>query len=146
MLPYKKKARETRLKSLQNTLKYVVVANNMWKIIYTGKKLASKFNIKDEIGKNLEHDLIHKAQCPDLYCDTTYMGELERRFSQHIIVIISQTCMTRHENVNIDNFQILPIDYKNNKFKRKLAEALHIKHERPTQNVQEQSLLIKLFN
>ena len=51
MLPYKKKARETRLKSLQNTLKYVVVANNMWKIIYTGKKLASKFNIKDEIGK-----------------------------------------------------------------------------------------------
>ena len=93
MLPYKKKARETRLKSLQNTLKYVVVANNMWKIIYTGKKLASKFNIEDEISKKNELDLIHKAQCPDLNCDTTYMGELERRLSEHIIVIISQTCM-----------------------------------------------------
>ena len=51
MLPYKEKARETRLKSLQNTLKSVVAANNMWKIIYTGKKLASKFNIEDEISK-----------------------------------------------------------------------------------------------
>ena len=34
----------------------------------------------------------------------------------------------------------------NNKFKRKLAEALHIKHERPTLNVQEESMSLKLLN
>ena len=51
MLPYKGKVGETRLKSLRNTLKSVMPANNMCKIIYTGTKLASKFNIKDEISK-----------------------------------------------------------------------------------------------
>ena len=51
MLPYKGKVGETRLKSLRNTLKSVMPANNMCKIIYTGTKLTSKFNIKDEISK-----------------------------------------------------------------------------------------------
>ena len=51
MLPYKGKVGETRLKSLRDTLKSVVSANNLCKIIYTGTKLASKFNIKDEISK-----------------------------------------------------------------------------------------------
>ena len=36
--------------------------------------------------------------------------------------------------------------YKNNTFKRKLAETLHIEHKRPTLNVQEQSVPLKLFN
>ena len=53
---------------------------------------------------------------------------------------------TGHENVNIDHFEILSNDYKNKQFKRKLAEALPIKHERPTPNVQEQSVSINLFN
>ena len=63
MLPYKGKVGETTLKSLQNTCK---PANNTCKIIYTGTKLASKFNIKDKISKEHKHDLIYKAQCPDL--------------------------------------------------------------------------------
>ena len=48
--------------------------------------------------------------------------------------------------MNIDHFEILWNGYKNNKSKRKLAEALHVKHERPALNVQEQSLPLKLFN
>ena len=53
---------------------------------------------------------------------------------------------TGHGNVNIHYFEILSNGYRNNKFKRKLAEPLHIKHERPTLNVQEQSVPLKLFN
>ena len=45
----------------------------------------------------------------------------------------------------IDHFEILSNGYKN-KFKRKLAEALHIKHKKTTLNVQEQSMPLKLFN
>ena len=52
---------------------------------------------------------------------------------------------TGHENVNTDYFEILSNGYKNNKFKRRLSKALHIKHERPTLNVQEQSMHLKLF-
>ena len=85
MLPYKIKVGETTLKSLWNTLESVIPVNNTCKIIYTRTKLASKFNIKDEISKKHKHDLIYKAQCPDLNCDETYIGEIGRRFSERII-------------------------------------------------------------
>ena len=139
----------------KNTLKSAIPANNTCKIIYTGTKLASKFNIKDKISKEQKHDLIYNAQCPDLDCDETYIGEIERRFSERIIDhpgrddkshLYEHAEKTGHENVNIDHFEILSNGYKNNKFKRKLAEALYIKHERPTLNVQKQSVPLKLFN
>ena len=38
MLPYKDSTGETRLKSLWNTLKFVIPGNNTCKIIYTGTK------------------------------------------------------------------------------------------------------------
>ena len=85
MLPYKGKVGETTLKSLRNTLKSVIPANNTCKIIYTGTKLASKFNIKDEISKKSKCDLIYKSQCPNLNCDETYIGEVGWRFSERII-------------------------------------------------------------
>ena len=84
MLPYKGKVGETTLKSLRNALKSVIPANNTCKIIYTGTKLASKFNIKAEISKEHKHDLIYKAQCPNLNCDETYIGEIGRRVSKRI--------------------------------------------------------------
>ena len=155
MLPYKEKVGETTLKSLWNTLKSVMPVNNTCKIIYNGTKLASKFNIKDEISKKRKHDLIYKAQCPDLNCDETYIGEIGRRFSERIIDhpgrndkshLYLHAEKTGHENVNIDHFEILLNRYKNNKFKRKLAEALHIKHERPTLNLQEESVPLLLLN
>ena len=155
MLPYKSKVGETTLKSLRNTLKSVIPVNNTCKIIYSGTKLASKFNIKDEISKNHKHDLIYKAQCSDLNCDETYIGEIGRRFAERILDhsgcddkshLYVHTEKTGPENVNIDHFEILSNGYKNNKFKRKFAEALHIKHERPTLNVQKHSVPLKLFN
>ena len=156
MLPYKGKVGETRLKSLRNTLKSVMSANNTCKIIYTGTMLASKkVNIKNEISKKRKHDLIFKAQCPDLNCDVTYVGKIGRRFSEGVIDhcgredkphLYEHEEKTGNENVNMDHFEILSNGYKNNKFKRKLAETLHIKHERPTLNVQEQSVPLKLFN
>ena len=80
MLPYKGKVGETTLKNLQNSLKSVIPANNLSKIIYTGTKLPSKLNIKDKISKENKHDLIYKAHCHDLNCDETYIGEIGRRF------------------------------------------------------------------
>ena len=155
ILPYKGKVGGATLKSLRNALKSVIPANNTCKIIYTRTKLASKFNIKDKISKEHKHDLIYKAQCCDLNRDETYIGETGRRFLEHIIYhsgrddklhLYENAEKTGHENVNIDHFEILSNGCKSNKFKRKLAEVLHIKHERPTLNVQEQLVPLKLFN
>ena len=82
MLPYK--VGETTLNSLRDTLKSVMPVNNTCKITYTGTKLASKFNIKDEISKKHKHDLICKAQCPDLNCDENlYRRDRKEIFRTH---------------------------------------------------------------
>ena len=74
------------------------------------------------------------------YCDETYIGEIGSRFLERIINYFSSDDQshlyehaeeTGHENVNIDHCEILSKCYKN-KFKSKPAEALDIKHERPT--------------
>ena len=85
MLLYKGRAAETRLKSLQNALNSVIPPNNTFKIIYTGTKLPSKFNLKDEINEKQKYDLIYKAQFPDFNCDVTYKVEGKKRLSERII-------------------------------------------------------------
>ena len=155
MLPYKGEVGETTPKSLLNTLKSVKPAYNTFKIIYTGTKLASKINIKDEISKEHKHDLTYKAQCRDLNFDETYIGQIGVRFLERIIDhsgrdgkshLYEHAECTGHENVNIDHFEILSNGYKYNKFKRKVGQGLLIKHERPTLNVQEQSVPLNLCN
>ena len=66
-------------------MKSFIPPNNTCKIIHTGTKLGSKFNIEDEISKKYKHKLNYKAQCLDLSCDGTYIGETERRFSKRIV-------------------------------------------------------------
>ena len=155
MLLYKGKVGEKTISCLPNTLKSVIPANNKCKIIYVGTKLASKFNIKDKISKEHKHDLIYKAQYPDFSCNETYIGEIGRRFLERIkdhsgrddkSHLYEYAEKTGHENVTIYHFEILSNGYKNNKFKRRLAEALHITDERLTLNVEEQSVPLKLFN
>ena len=85
MLPSKEKAGEKRRISLWNTLKFIIPANNTYTIIYTGLKLASKFNIKNEMSGKHKYDLIYKVQCPDLNCDMTYKGEVEGGFPECVI-------------------------------------------------------------
>ena len=74
-----------------------------------------------------------------------HIGEIGRRFSECIIdrsvrddksKLYGHAEKTGHKNVNIDHFEILSNGFKSNSFKRKLAEALHIKHKIPTLNVQ----------
>ena len=51
-----------------------------------------------------------------------------------------------HRNVSYDNFKIIKSDFRNNAFKRMIAEALLIKELQPTLNVEEKSVELKLFN
>ena len=53
---------------------------------------------------------------------------------------------TNHKMVPLDDFQIMGKGYKISKFRRKLAESLHIKKKRSSLNTQEASIPPKLFN
>ena len=111
--------------------------------------------MEDKISKDYKHDLIYKAQCRDLNGDETYIGDIRRRFSERVIDrfgrddkshLYEHAEKTAHENVNIDHFEILSNGFKNNTLKRRIAEALHIKHEIPTLNGEKQLVPLKLFN
>ena len=102
ILHYKGKAGKTTLKSLRNTLKSVMPANNLCKIIYPATKLVSKLNIKDKIRKEHKHDPIFKAQCPDLNCDETYIGEIgdfQNALQTTLIVMIIHTYMNMQKRL-----------------------------------------------
>ena len=51
-----------------------------------------------------------------------------------------------HTEVTANDFKVIGRNYRNNVRKRKVAEALLIKQFRPTLNIQEQSVALKLLN
>ena len=61
----------------------------------------------------------------------------------HIFKHSSEKCRL-HFHTN--SFKIIRNGFKNNSFKRKVSEALLIKQIKPSLNVQEKSIELKLFN
>ena len=55
-------------------------------------------------------------------------------------------CNENHKHVNLVNIKVTDSGYHNNRFKRKMSEALYIKQHKPTLNTQEQSIPLKLSN
>ena len=53
---------------------------------------------------------------------------------------------TKYEAVTLDDLKTVRECYKRSKFRRKLAELLHIKEKCSSSNIQEASILLKLFN
>ena len=51
-----------------------------------------------------------------------------------------------HKPLEAVNYKIISTGYRKNTMKRKLSEALLIKELKPTLNIQEKSVPLKLFN
>ena len=60
--------------------------------------------------------------------------------------MVKHNIETSHTDVNTANLKINDMNFSNNKRKRKIAESLWIKDLRPTLNVHEKSIPLKLFN
>ena len=56
------------MKLLNNTLVNVLPQGHITKIVYSGKKLGSYFNIKDETKMRHKNDLIYYTECPENDC------------------------------------------------------------------------------
>ena len=52
----------------------------------------------------------------------------------------------KHTEFTVNDFKVIGRNYRNNERKRKVAKALLIKQFRPTLNVQEQLVDLKLLN
>ena len=124
-------------------------------LVYTGTKLGSNLNIKDITKKEHKHDLVYSIKCPEETCNETYNGETGRRlierFGEHrgkdkSSHVYQRSANSNHALVSLDDFTILNLGYRHNKFKRKISEALFIKSNRPNLNKQDTSVPLKLFN
>ena len=60
--------------------------------------------------------------------------------------ILKHTSEKEHVEITQEDFKIIGSNFKNNRLKRKIAEALLIKQKRPSLTVQDQSVELKLLN
>lgn len=52
--------------------------NSRHKVIYTGTRLSTYFNVKDEELKDHKHNIAYKFQWKNQDCDATYIGDIKR--------------------------------------------------------------------
>ena len=79
-------------------------------------KLSDKFNIKDQVKKEHQHNLVYIVNCPSQACTQTYIGETARRLTSGLEEHSGkseQSNVTRHSIdsghslVQLSNFKIL---------------------------------------
>ena len=102
-----------------------------------------------------QHDIVYYVKCPESQCSEDYTGETARGLSGRVLdhngrnaksCLVKRAIEKCHKYSKIEDFNVIGKGYRNNTFKRKVAESLPIKDVRPTLNTHEKSAPLKLFN
>ena len=119
------------------------------------KKLSTCFNIKVQTKFEHQHNIVYHGKCPEVDCIDSYIDEASRRVFERIIDhngrdrkshLFRHSVQHNNKNLERQDFKILGKGYRNNAMKRKISEALYCRELKPTLNVQEKSIDLKLFN
>ena len=144
---------ETIIKDLKNTLQTNLPQNIKCRIVQTGTKLSKNFNVKDRTDEKHLSNFVYRHECKNKKCQHSYIGETSRRrvlrTEEHggkdkQSWIFKHSSTTKHPKAKDDNFEILATNYPDRR-KRKLAEAMFIRDQRPSLNVQKESYKLALF-
>ena len=123
------------IKSIKTSTKKTLPEKHDVMIIFTGTKLSSQFNIKVDTNKQHKHDLVYFSRCPFTTCTDSYMGETVRRLRERVVdysVRDAKSHIVRHclnsdrETVNIENFKMLNMGYRNNTYRKRICEAIFV--------------------
>jgi len=153
-LPYKGQEGDKLLKSVNKTINETLPDNKKSRLIFTSTKLSSKFNIKDKTDVKHQHGVIYEVSCPDVECNSKYIGETGRRFYERICDhvgkdknshVLKHSLASNHKPPDLEDFKVIGKGYKNS-YKRKITEALLINKFKPTLNIQDKSIPLKLLN
>ena len=72
---------------MERNLKKILLNNVKPQITYTGRKLGSSFQIKDQTIFEHKRDVIYPGNCPAENCVDDYIGETARRINERIETI-----------------------------------------------------------
>ena len=149
ILPYAGPKGKNIIKSMNNNIQRILPNNVKSRIKYIGRKLSTKFQIKDLTNNQHEHDLIYYSKCQEPNCDKDYLGETGRRRIKRAADhcgkdkqshSVKRALISNHSVVDLKDLKIIDKNYNGNKYKRKISEALYIKQYRPLLNSQEYSV------
>ena len=138
------------IKSMNNNVQRILPNNVKTRITYTDRKLGTKFQLKDRIKNQHEHDLIYFSKCLEPNCDKDYLGETRRRIIERAADhcgkdkqshLLKHALISNHPVVDLKDLKVIDKNYHGNKYKRKISEALYIKQYRPLL-----SNIIRIFN
>ena len=122
-LPYKGNHSNNLIESIKTSPKKSLPEKHDVRIILTGTKLSSHFNITDDTNTQHKHDLVYFSRCPSTTCTDSYIGETARHLTERVVDhagrdmklhIIRHCLNSNHETVNIEHFKILNMGYNNN--------------------------------
>ena len=83
---------------------------------YSGNRLSTQFSVKDKTKKEHSHNLVYEVKCPNQNCNSSYVGEIERRFIERIKDIHDKdqsshvhkhSVNNKYEEVTIEDFKTL---------------------------------------
>ena len=127
-------------------------------IFVKGKKIASRFNIKDKVHDKHTSGFVYEFKCNRKNCNSTYIGETGRRRENRVhehgekdeSSAILQHCRSKkHAKAKDKNFTVLATNYPHWR-RRKLCEAMFIRDKNPDLNKQgdkhRQSYKLHLFD
>ena len=152
-VPYAGKTGENIVESLKKTLKRNLPSNIMCRVVQTGTKLSTRFNIKDAVDKKHLSGFIYRRECRNKKCKDSYVGETARRRTVRTEEhggkdknswIFKHSSTTKHPRAKDEDFEVLASNYGDRR-KRKLAEAMFIRDLKPTLNQQKESFKLTLF-
>ena len=154
-LQFQGKKGDYLIKFMKRNLKKMLPNNVKPQITYTGRKLGSLFQTKDQTISEHKHDVIYHGRCPADNCVDDYIGETVPRVNEKMVDhagreinshLLTHSIESGHKPLEAADYKIIGKAYRNNFMKRKLSEALFIKELKPILNRQEKSLRLILFN
>ena len=159
VLPYLGSVSNKIKHGLKSLAKKYLTCSNIVVIFKSRSRLSSVLNFKDKLPAYLLSGVVYKFTCSS--CNATYVGKTKRhvrhRFAEHAgrsplsgKLVKGQQSTTVRDHMLVcdtlvcdDNFEIVCRD--SNNMDLKIKESLFIKKERPTLNVQGNSVPLRLF-
>ena len=143
------KLQKNIMKTINRTRKKVKLGT-----IYKATRLGSRFNLKDKISAENQHNIVYHGGCPNRKCVSNYVGQtkcrLGKRAGQHAGTdtnshLFKHAKKTKHRKIRVSDFKIIGKGFRSD-FTRKISESLYVKELKPDLNVQKDAYKLSLFN